>query len=159
MVRARLDLSPLPRAHAPELDARQQAVVDHRDGPLLVLAGPGTGKTTTIVESVVGRLDAGQSAEEILVLTFGRRAAGEVRDRIAGRIGGGLLPTVSTFHSFAYGLVRVHAGAEQYADPPRLLSGAEEDQRIRELIMGSLEDGTIAWPQELQEAIKSADLT
>ena len=84
---------------------------------------------------------------------FGRRAAGEVRDRIAARIGGGLLPTVATFHSFAYGLVRAHAGAEQYADPPRLLSGAEEDQRIRELIMGSLEDGTIAWPQELQEAI------
>ncbi|NDH22968.1 MAG: phosphoenolpyruvate carboxykinase (ATP), partial [Actinobacteria bacterium] len=46
VVRARLDLSPLSRAHAPELDARQQAVVDHRDGPLLVLAGPGTGKTT-----------------------------------------------------------------------------------------------------------------
>ncbi|MEE3089025.1 MAG: UvrD-helicase domain-containing protein, partial [Actinomycetota bacterium] len=152
-MRARLDLSPLPRAHAPELDARQQVVVDHRDGPLLVLAGPGTGKTTTIVESVVGRLTAGQSAEDVLVLTFGRRAAGEVRDRIAARIGGGLLPTVATFHSFAYGLVRAHAGAEQYADPPRLLSGAEEDQRIRELIMGSLDDGTIAWPQELQEAI------
>ncbi|MGA0222453.1 MAG: UvrD-helicase domain-containing protein, partial [Candidatus Nanopelagicales bacterium] len=64
-MRARLDLSPLSRAHAPELDARQQAVVDHRDGPLLVLAGPGPGKTTTIVESVVGRLEAGQSAEEV----------------------------------------------------------------------------------------------
>jgi len=153
VVRARLDLSPLSRTHAPEVDAGQRAVIDHRDGPLLVLAGPGTGKTTTIVESVVGRLEAGQSAEEVLVLTFGRRAAGEVRDRIAARIGGGLLPTVATFHSFAYGLVRAHAGAEQYVDPPRLLSGAEEDLRIRELIMGSLEDGTIAWPQDLQEAI------
>ncbi|NDH98514.1 MAG: hypothetical protein EBZ17_13855, partial [Actinobacteria bacterium] len=57
MVRARLDLSPLSRTHAPEVDAGQRAVIDHRDGPLLVLAGPGTGKTTTIVESVVGRLE------------------------------------------------------------------------------------------------------
>ncbi|MCY7373141.1 MAG: AAA family ATPase, partial [Spirochaetaceae bacterium] len=45
--------TPVPVA-VPVLDAAQQAVVDHRDGPLLVLAGPGTGKTTTVVEAVVG---------------------------------------------------------------------------------------------------------
>jgi len=152
-VRARLDLSPLPRAHAPSLDPEQQAVVEHRDGPLLVLAGPGTGKTTTIVESVVSRLDAGQPPGEVLVLTFGRRAAGEVRDRIAARIGGGLLPQVATFHSFAYGLIRSYSSAEEYLDPPRLLSGAEEDQRIRELITGSVEDRSVQWPPELHDAI------
>ncbi len=152
-MRARLDLSPLPRAQAPVLDAEQQSVVEHREGPLLVLAGPGTGKTTTIVESVVARLAEGQAPSEVLVLTFGRRAADEVRDRVAARIGGGLLPQVATFHSFAYGLIRSHASHEEYLDPPRLLSGAEEDQRIRELIRGSVEDGTVRWPEELREAL------
>lgn len=150
---ARLDVSALPRAAAPSLDAEQQRVVEHRVGPLLVLAGPGTGKTTTIVESVVARLADGQSPEQILVLTFGRRAAGELRDRIAARCGGGLLPQIATFHSFAYGLVRSAGSAQEYVDPPRLLSGAEEDQRIRDLIRGTVEDGSVSWPEEIREAL------
>ena len=155
-MRARLDLSPLPRLPAPELDPEQRQVVEHRDGPLLVLAGPGTGKTTTIVESVVGRLAHGElPADSILVLTFGRRAAGELRDRIAARLGGGVLPQIATFHSFAYSLLRASASAEEYADPPRLLSGAEEDQRIRELIRGTLEDGSVQWPTSLGEALET----
>ncbi|HEV8024582.1 MAG TPA: ATP-dependent DNA helicase [Candidatus Nanopelagicales bacterium] len=147
---------------APELDPQQRAVVDHREGPLLVLAGPGTGKTTTIVESVVSRLEESGASEatgqvlapdSILVMTFGRRAAEELRDRIAARRGGGALPQVATFHSFAYGLVRSSANAEEYSDPPRLLSGAEEDQRIRELIRGTLEDGSVPWPADISEAL------
>jgi superfamily I DNA/RNA helicase/RecB family exonuclease len=152
-VHARLDVSALPRAAAPSLDAEQRRVVEHRDGPLLVLAGPGTGKTTTIVESVVARLTDGQPPEQILVLTFGRRAAGELRDRIAARCGGGLLPQVATFHAFAYGLVRSAGTAQEYVEPPRLLSGAEEDQRIRDLIRGTVEDGSVRWPEEIREAL------
>ncbi|HSU00756.1 MAG TPA: UvrD-helicase domain-containing protein, partial [Geodermatophilus sp.] len=56
----------------PRLDPTQQAVVDHPGGPLLVLAGPGTGKTTTIVEAVAARIDRGVDPEQILVLTFSR---------------------------------------------------------------------------------------
>lgn len=152
-MRARLDLTPLPAMPAPDLDAQQRAVVAHREGPLLVLAGPGTGKTTTIVESVVARLAEGEDPESVLVLTFGRRAAQELRDRIAARLGGGLLPQVATFHSFAYGLLRASASSEEYSDPPRLLSGAEEDQRIRELIRGTVEDGSVDWPEDLSEAL------
>ncbi len=150
----RLDLSAPERARPPELDAAQQAVVEHREGPLLVLAGPGTGKTTTIVESVVARLAEGdRPVDSILALTFGRRAAEELRDRIAARRGGGLLPPVTTFHSFAYGLLRSTGDAQQYSDPPRLLSGAEEDLRIRELIRGTVEDGSIDWPEIIREAL------
>ena len=62
----------------------QQAVVDHSGGPLLVLAGPGTGKTTTLVESVVERIERrGVAPDRILVLTFSRRAAADLRARIA----------------------------------------------------------------------------
>ena len=152
-VHVRLDLSDLPAATPPALDPEQKQVVDHRSGPLLVLAGPGTGKTTTIVESVVARLDEGLDPDSIVVLTFGRRAATELRDRIAARRGGGLLPQVATFHSFAYGLLRAQSATDEYLEPPRLLSGAEEDQRIRDLIKGSVEDGSVSWPEELDEAL------
>ena len=63
----------------PQLDEHQQRVVDHEGGPLLVLAGPGTGKTTTLVEAIVDRDRAARRrARLVLALTFspqGRRAA------------------------------------------------------------------------------------
>ncbi|MFF1873083.1 ATP-dependent helicase [Kitasatospora herbaricolor] len=83
----RLVRSPLAQPAPPELDAYQQAVVEHAGGPLLVLAGPGTGKTTTLVEAVVRRIEQGTDPERILVLTFSRKAAMELRDRMSARIG------------------------------------------------------------------------
>jgi len=151
-----LDLSPLPPAAPAVLDAEQAQVVAHREGPLLVLAGPGTGKTTTIVEAVADRLSdesAPLAPDQLLVLTFGKRAAGELRDRLVARIGGGLVPTVATFHSFAYGVIR--ETADDYLLSPRLMSGAEEDVRIRELLLGSVEDGLIAWPDDLAGALST----
>ncbi len=67
-------------------------MVDHDTGPLLVLAGPGTGKTTTLVESVAARITRGGDPERILVLTFSRKAAVELRDRMALRIGAARAP-------------------------------------------------------------------
>lgn len=151
-----LDTTAVPQVLAPDLDPDQRRVIAHRGGPLLVLAGPGTGKTTTLVETVVARITdhvAPLPPEQILVLTFGRRAAGELRDRIAARIGGGLLPTVATFHSFAYSFVQGGAADGSLVGAPRLLSGAEEDVRIRELIMGSVTDSSITWPDDLLEAL------
>ncbi|MCZ9339262.1 UvrD-helicase domain-containing protein, partial [Streptomyces sp. TRM76130] len=81
------------------MDAAQRAVVDHRTGPLLVLAGPGTGKTTTLVESVAARIARGADPERILVLTFSRKAAVELRDRMARRTGAARAPRATTFHS------------------------------------------------------------
>ena len=93
---------------APVLDDDQQAVVDHDGGPVLVLAGPGTGKTTTLVESVVDRVDRrGLRADQVLVLTFSRKAAEELRTRITARLGRTTSgPVAMTFHSFCYALVR-----------------------------------------------------
>lgn len=74
------------------LNEGQVQVMGHSHGPLLCLGGPGTGKTTTIVEA------AATSSRSTLVLTFARSAADELRERIAARRGSGVLPTVSTFH-------------------------------------------------------------
>ena len=103
----------LPRpVEVPVLDEAQQAVVDHRGGPLLVLAGPGTGKTTTVVEAVAARIDEGLDPEQVLVLTFGRRAAAELRSRITARLGRATKePLARTFHSYAFGAAAPRGGA------------------------------------------------
>ncbi len=156
-----LDRTPPAPAAPPVLDEAQRRVVQHRTGPLLVLAGPGTGKTTTVVEAVAGRLAAapGQlGADEVLVLTFGRAAAAEVRDRIVARLGGGVVPQVATFHSFAYALVRSFSDPALFADPLRLLSGPEQESRLRELFRFAVADGRVRWPADLAEALGTRGL-
>ncbi|MGI8867956.1 MAG: UvrD-helicase domain-containing protein, partial [Mycobacteriales bacterium] len=115
-----------PAPGAPALDEAQRTVVGHRSGPLLVLAGPGTGKTATIVEAAVDRIAHGPVApEQILVLTFSRRAAGELRERSVDRLGRTTRePFARTFHSAAFGLLRM-AAAARGEPPPRLLAGPE----------------------------------
>src|SRR5215831_1523252 len=118
---------------APRLDDAQRRVVEHTRGPLLVLAGPGTGKTTTLVETAVARVEAGVPIEQLLMLTFGRRAAGELRDRVTARLGGTVRePVARTFHSYAFGVLRLAALAERLP-APRLLAGPEQDVILREL--------------------------
>ena len=86
----RLVRTPVARVAPPVLDAAQRAVVEHGEGPLLVLAGPGTGKTTTLVEAVLARVRAGTPPERVLVLTHSRRAALALRDAMTLRgVGGG----------------------------------------------------------------------
>jgi len=58
-----------------ELNAEQRTAVTHRGGPLLILAGAGTGKTTTLCTRVAWLLSEGVPAERMLLLTFTRRAA------------------------------------------------------------------------------------
>lgn len=155
----RLVRSPLAQPAPPVLDEYQRAVAEHAGGPLLVLAGPGTGKTTTLVESVVRRIERGTDPEKILVLTFSRKAAMELRDRMTGRLGNGrVAPQATTFHSFCYALLRSHQDPEAYAEPLRLLSGPEQDVMVRELLAGHAEDarlgvGGISWPLDLRACL------
>ncbi|QFZ74416.1 AAA family ATPase [Streptomyces fagopyri] len=146
------------RVGPPRLDAGQRAVVDHGSGPLLVLAGPGTGKTTTLVESVAARIAHGGDPERILVLTFSRKAAVELRDRMALRIGAARAPRATTFHSFCYALVRAHQDSDLFVEPLRLLSGPEQDVAVRELLAGQpdlerLGLAHVRWPDELRACL------
>ncbi|WP_420712243.1 ATP-dependent helicase [Streptomyces sp. NRRL S-920] len=140
------------------LDAGQRAVVDHEGGPLLVLAGPGTGKTTTLVEAVAARVARGADPARLLVLTFSRKAAVELRDRMALRIGAARAPQATTFHSFCYALVRAHQDADLFVEPLRLLSGPEQDVAVRELLAGQIDlakegRGHVRWPDDLRACL------
>lgn len=143
-------------AAVPVLDEHQRAVVEHQSGPLLVLAGPGTGKTTTIVETVVDRIERrGLDPERVLILTFSRKAAGELRERITGRMRRTTrTPLALTFHSYAYALLRREA-VQAALEPPRLLTGPEQLLEIRRLLHGELEDGARDWPLSLREPLKT----
>ena len=153
----RLEQAPRIHAAGPDLDASQRQVVEHDGGPLLVLAGPGTGKTTTLVEAVVERVDnRGLSPDEILVLTFSRKAADELRTKITARLGRtSAMPMSSTFHSFCYALLRQHQPADLYLTPLRLLSAPEQDVRIKTLLEHSLEGTSLSWPEGLGAALRT----
>ncbi|GAA5183611.1 hypothetical protein GCM10023322_23300 [Rugosimonospora acidiphila] len=143
-----------PRRDEVALDERQSRVAGHRAGALLVIGGPGTGKTTTLVEAVAARVAEGVVPDRILALTFGRRSAGRLRERIEARIGevgrATAEPLVRTFHGYAFGLLRA-AAAERGEPSPRLLTGPEQDLIIRELLAG----GTAGWPAELRPALRT----
>lgn len=154
----RLVRTPAVRVAPPRLDAAQRAVVDHGAGPMLVLAGPGTGKTTTLVESVAARIARGGDPERILVLTFSRKAAVELRDRMALRIGAARAPQATTFHSFCYALVRAHQDSDLFTEPLRLLSGPEQDVTVRGLLAGQpdlerLGLAHVRWPDDLRACL------
>jgi superfamily I DNA/RNA helicase/RecB family exonuclease len=151
----RLVRPPVVPVAAPELDPSQRQVVDHNRGPLLVLAGPGTGKTTTLVEAVVQRVNEGASPDEVLVLTFSRKAAEELRQRIAARLGRTVAePSASTFHSFCYSVLRTY-DVGPGGRLPRLLSGAEREMRVRQLLIGNADgEGTTRWPVEFEPALR-----
>ncbi|MER5385273.1 ATP-dependent DNA helicase [Streptomyces sp. NPDC002688] len=154
----RLVRTPPAQVDPPRLDAGQRAVVDHASGPLLVLAGPGTGKTTTLVESVAARIARDGDPERILVLTFSRKAAVELRDRMALRIGAARAPQATTFHSFCYALVRAHQDSDLFVEPLRLLSGPEQDVAVRGLLAGQpdlerLGLAHVRWPDDLRACL------
>lgn len=127
----------------------QQVVLGHRTGPLLVLGGPGTGKTSLVVELVARRLLAGVDPGSVLVLASSRRAGAELRDRIAARVGRTIRePLARTAHSYAFGLLRRQA-LLRGDEPPRLLAGAEQQLMITELLAHS----TAPWPDSLGPAL------
>jgi superfamily I DNA/RNA helicase/RecB family exonuclease len=127
----------------PEWDAAARQVLEHRSGPLRVVGGPGTGKTTVLLAAVAQRIRAGEDPERTLVLVGSRRAAGELRERNVGLAHDPdserttREPLVRTVHSYAFGVLRLHA-ARAGDPPPRLLASAEQDAVVRDLLGGEL---------------------
>jgi len=147
------------------LDATQRAVVDIADGQsAAVIGAPGTGKTTTLVELVADRVfGRGWGADEVLVLTPNRASATRLRDTLALRLGAdgegrhGVAtngPIARTTNSVAFELVQ-HAAQLAGVERPKLLTGGDQDQIIKELLQGHIDDGTgPAWPAVLAPEVR-----
>ncbi len=133
-------------------DSAQKSVISHRSGALLVLGAAGSGKTRTLVHAVASRMQAGVDPQSILVITFGKRAVREFREGLASITDTAALPTVATFHSLAYSLVSNISSATAGL---AVLSGAEEDARIIEIIRGLREDSRFDWPPAIASAAQT----
>jgi superfamily I DNA/RNA helicase/RecB family exonuclease len=132
------------------LDSVQAGAVAHRGSPLVVSGGPGTGKTSILIEAALTRIAGGQNPDSILLITYGRERASELRDAIALRTTQTMYePLARTFHSLAYSIMKMKMG-EGYHEPI-LLSGPEQESFIKELLQGDVEDGYRSWPVELQD--------
>lgn len=137
-------------------------------GRMRVLGGPGTGKSSLLVDAAVARIGAGIEPESVLLLTgsgrMGVRARSALttallRSRSNGPCRAAVRePLVRTVHSYAYAVLR--RAAERAGDaPPRLITSAEQDAIIRELLAGDLADGpraASAWPDQLRPALATA---
>ncbi len=121
----------LPQDLLDGLNDAQRAAVTHGDGPLLIVAGPGSGKTRVVSRRVAWLLRRGVRADQILAVTFTNKAAGELRERVqalcaaAGISAGGLW--VSTFHSACARILRENHGA--LGLPSSFTIYDEEDRR------------------------------
>lgn len=137
-------------------------------GRVRVLGGPGTGKSILLVDAAVARIRAGVEPDSVLLLTgsgrMGVRARTALtlallRPSVTGPCRAAVRePLVRTVHSYAYAVLR--RAAERAGDaPPRLVTSAEQDAIIRELLAGDLADGpraACAWPAHLLPALRTA---
>lgn len=114
------------------LNKTQAKAVSHKDGPCLVLAGPGSGKTLTIVNRIKYLIEkCNVRPEEILVVTFTRFAAQEMKNRLCSLMGKKNLPvTAGTFHGIFYGILR----CTYRMNGQNILSEEEKYQLLREVI-------------------------
>jgi superfamily I DNA/RNA helicase/RecB family exonuclease len=144
-----------PEPHT--LDASQRAVIALNDGVNAIVVGaPGSGKTETLVEVVATRVRArGWSPEQIVVLSATRQSATALRDRLAARIDAPTLgPMARTANSLAFEVIREAAAAAGHG-APTLLTGAEQDQIIAELLAGEIADNSGApWPAHLDQEVR-----
>ena len=118
-----------------DLSENQSAAVTHGDGPMMVLAGPGSGKTTVIIHRINFLIkEMNVNPHKILVITFTKAATEEMRRRFLSLAGGVEGVTFSTFHALFYRIIRSYYNLSQDA----LLSDNERREIIKG-IMGSIE--------------------
>ncbi len=137
-----------------ELNDPQREAVEHVDGPLLILAGPGSGKTRVVTHRIANLLRRGVPSRHILALTFTNKAAEEMRERVDNLMPGESV-WISTFHRFCSRLLREHASLVGLGENFTIFD-TNDSQRAIAHVMSGLADEINAkqvTPQKLLYAI------
>jgi superfamily I DNA/RNA helicase len=132
-------------------------VIADVNGPQLVVAGPGTGKTEFLVRRARHLIESGAAvAAEVLILAFSRRSAGEIAGRATSPLSSAS-PVATTFHSFAHRLLEAH-GSEVFGwqEIPSLLTGPEQISLVSELMA---DEDPSSWPALYRPLLRSHTLS
>jgi superfamily I DNA/RNA helicase/RecB family exonuclease len=131
-------------------------------GTVRVLGGPGTGKSSLLIDVAATRIGAGTDPESVLLLTGSGRIGAQARSALTARLlasqDGGTGPAVvreplvRSVHSYAFAVLRL-AAQRAGGPPPRLVTSAEQDAIIAELLAAEVADGLDGWPAELRAAL------
>ncbi|MBS0622057.1 MAG: UvrD-helicase domain-containing protein [Verrucomicrobia bacterium] len=122
-----------------DLNAEQQKAVEHLEGPLLVLAGAGSGKTRIVTARIAHLLELGVPASEILAVTFTNKAAGEMQERVRRLTNTHVL--ICTFHSLGAKILRQSISALGYSPNFAIYDQEDSDRLVRDCLkeLGSQE--------------------
>ncbi len=137
------------------LTPAQREAVEHIDGPLLVLAGPGSGKTRVITHRIANLLRHGVPARQILALTFTNKAADEMRARVE-RLAPGERVVMGTFHRFCARLVREYAPRVGLAENFTIYDTGDSKQVLKRALELAELDAELYTPDRIAGAISWA---
>ncbi|MFP6670892.1 MAG: UvrD-helicase domain-containing protein [Pirellulaceae bacterium] len=137
------------------LTTAQQEAVQHVDGPLLMLAGPGSGKTRVVTHRIAYLLHQGISPRNILALTFTNKAADEMRIRLE-RLAGHPAVWMGTFHGFSARLLRRYASLVGLAENYSILDAGDSRKAFKQALVDSKVELTYCSPESVATAISWA---
>ncbi|SYZ32438.1 DNA helicase II [Propionibacterium australiense] len=144
----------------PRMDRWQRAFLEAAARPhaaVLAVGGPGTGKSTALVESVAAAVASGAGLDRLVVLTWSRPAAHRLRAEIIARIGRTQrAPVMTTVPGWCLALQSAYGPYDDPGAVPRVLTGPEQEMQVRELLTGAGEE---LWPPEVRPALRTRAFT
>jgi DNA helicase II / ATP-dependent DNA helicase PcrA len=118
-----------------KLNPMQQQAVQHGDGPLLILAGAGSGKTRTLIHRIAWLIqERGVAPWQILAVTFTNKAAGEMRERLQRLLGGGEAPWMSTFHAACVRILRREIAPLGFSSDFTIYDDQDQQRLLKEVL-------------------------
>ncbi|MEQ9694380.1 UvrD-helicase domain-containing protein [Shimia sp. SDUM112013] len=142
---------PVSTPYLDELNRAQREAVERLDGPVLMLAGAGTGKTKALTARIVHLLNTGRARpNEILAVTFTNKAAREMKNRVGGMLGHTVegMPWLGTFHAICVKLLRRHAELVDLKSNFTILDTDDQIRLLKQLIVANNIDEK-RWPARL----------
>ncbi|MDD4376888.1 MAG: UvrD-helicase domain-containing protein [Eubacteriales bacterium] len=117
-----------------KLNDKQRKAAMHIDGPLLILAGAGSGKTSTMTHRIAYMIEQGISPYNILAVTFTNKAAGEMRERVESLVGDCSNMWIMTFHAMCLRVLRVHCDVLGYDRNFVIYDGTDQKTIVKNIL-------------------------